>query len=319
MGGLSRKSAYIKSIKSKNLNPIIVDAGDALFTRTQFPLLQVPSQQTKAKYFLDGMGKIGCDALNIGEYDLSGGYEFLKSLQNDSKIPFISANLFENATGKLAFKPYVKIKRDNVKIGIIGVTENLPQAVAELYKEDYLVSGKKYIDKLRNSVDVLIVLVNSNIANKNTITESFKDADYIYLSKTVMNTRANTPHVEGGPIFYTFGINGKHLVEVKTTLVDDTKPIVDVSSDRYRADSIKLQIKRLTQTNGTQTLEEKYADNPRVIDQIEKLKKQVKESEENLTKAVNVSEIKIVAMSKNMEFDNDMQLFVDNALKESKN
>ena len=134
MGGLSRKISYINSLKNNNINPIILDAGDALFANTKYSLLSLPGAKYQAQAFLDGYEKIGCDALNIGEYDLAAGYNFLKSLEQNSTIPFISANLKNKETGELAFEPYVIINRDMLKIGIIGVTDNLQKEISELFK-----------------------------------------------------------------------------------------------------------------------------------------------------------------------------------------
>lgn len=319
MGGLSRKLSYINTLKNNNINPIILDAGDALFARPQYSLLNLPSVKYKAKAFLEGYEKIGCNALNIGEYDLSAGYDFLKSLEQNSIIPFISANLRVKETGDLAFKPFVIIDRNMLKVGIIGVTDYLPKKVTELYKENYLETGQELINTLRGEVDILVMLVNSSMNQKNTILESFKNADYIYLSRTVSNTRSTIPQKDGYPIFYTIGLNGKHLIEVKTTIKDNKKPITDVSSYETRLMNTMRQLIRLKTTVGEQTIEEKYADKPQILAQISYFEKQVKELEDNINKVVNTSKIKIVALLKNLEFDADMQSFVDNALEEAKN
>ena len=319
MGGLSRKISYVNTLKNNNINPIILDAGGALFAHTQYSILNLPSVKYKAKAFLEGYEKIGCDALNIGDYDLTAGYEFLKTLEDNTVIPFISANLRVKNTGDLAFKPFVIIKRNKLKIGIIGVTDYLPQEVTELYKDNYLETGQNYINELRDEVDILVILVGSHINQKNTILESFKDADYIYLSKAVSNTRSTIPQKEGYPIFYTIGLNGKHLIEVKTTIKDDNKSIADVSSYNTRLSNIVRQLIRLKTTEGSQTIEEKYADKPQVLAQIKYYENQVKELEDNLSKVVNKSEIKIIAMPINMEYDAEMQSFIDNVLEEAKN
>ena len=87
MGGLSRKLDYINTLKNNNIRPIILDAGDALFAHPQYALLNLPSVKYIAKAIVEGYEKIGCDALNIGEFDLAGGYDFLKELEEKSNIP----------------------------------------------------------------------------------------------------------------------------------------------------------------------------------------------------------------------------------------
>jgi len=319
MGGLSRKAAYINTLKNNNVNPIILDAGGALFAHPQYSLLNLPSVQYKAKAFLEGMEKIGCSAFNIGDYDLAAGYDFLKLLEKDSKIPFISANLKEKRTNDLAFKPYVIIERNKLKIGIIGVTDYLPQTVSELYKENYLETGKRYINQLKDEVDILVMLVGSHLNQKTTILETFKDADYIYLSRAVSNTRSTIPQQEGYPVFYTIGLNGKHLIEVRTTIKNGTNPITDVTSYETQLSNIVRQLIRLKTTENGQSIEEKYAEQPQVLAQIQHFEKRVKEIENSLNTVVNKSEIKVVGLSHGMDYDVEMQSFIDKAIEEAKN
>ena len=319
MGGLSRKLSYIKTLSNNKINPIIIDAGDALFARPQYSLPNLPSEKYKAKAFLEGYEKIGCDALNVGEYDLAGGYYFLKSLEKNSQIPFISANLHEKDSGDLAFRPYVIIKRNKLTIGIIGVTDYLSQNVSELYKENYIEAGTSLINTLRDDVDILIMLVNGNVNQKDTILESFKDADYIYLSRTISNTRSRIPQKEGYPIFYTMGINGKQLIKVETAINNDKKRIEDISFYNTQLSSYKRQLARLTKTDGNQTIEEKYADKPAILAQIKHYDNKVAELKNDLNKVINRSEINIIALRKDMELDAKMQSFVDRTLEEAKN
>ena len=319
MGGLSRKLAYINTLKNNNVNPLILDAGGALFAHTQYSVLNLPGVQYKAKAFLKGMEKIGCDAFNIGDYDLAAGYDFLKSLEKNSKIPFISANLRETKSGDLAFKPFKILEKNKLKIGIIGVTDYLPQTVSELYKENYLETGKKYINQLKDEVDILVMLVGGHLNQKNTILETFKDADYIYLSRAVSNTRSTVPQQDGYPVFYTIGLSGKHLIEVKTTLNNDTSPVIDVTSYETQLSNIVRQLIRLKTTEKGQSIEEKYAEQPQVLAQIQHFEKRVKEIENSLNKVVNKSEIKLIGLPKGMDYDVEMQSFIDKAIEEAKN
>lgn len=318
-GGLSRKSAYINTIRNNNIDPIILDAGDALFAHVRYTMMNLPSVRYKAKSFLEGMEKIGCAAMNIGEFDLSGGYEFLKELEKNSDIPFLSANLVSIESGELAFNPYIIINKNKLKIGVIGVTDYLSIDIKELRKENFLSEGQKYINELRKDVDILVMLVNAKINDRDTILESFKDADYVYLSRTVMNTRTSTNQMDGMPIFYTIGLNGKHLIEVNTTIVDDREPILDISSYENRLTSVVRQLIRLKTTEQGQTVEDKYKDNPIILTQIKNYENQVKELENNINKVVNKSECKVVSLPTSMDYDTEMQNFIDQVLIDAMN
>ena len=99
----------------------------------------------------------------------------------------------------MAFNPYIIINKNKLKIGVIGVTDYLSTDIKELRKENFLSEGQKYINELRNEVDILVMLVNAKINDRDTILESFKDADYVYLSRTVMNTRTSANQKDGMP------------------------------------------------------------------------------------------------------------------------
>ena len=163
------------------------------------------------------------------------------------------------------------------------------------------------------------MLVGSHLNQKTTILETFKDADYIYLSRAVSNTRSTIPQQEGYPVFYTIGLNGKKLIEVKTTLNDDTSPIIDVTSYEIQLSNIVRQLIRLKTTENGQTIEEKYAEQPQVLAQIQHFEKRVKEIENSLNKVINKSEIKVVGLPMGMDYDVEMQSFIDKAIEEAKN
>ncbi|MEE8478689.1 MAG: hypothetical protein V3S42_01655, partial [Candidatus Neomarinimicrobiota bacterium] len=132
------------------------------------------------------------------------------------------------------------------------------------------------------------------------------------------NTRSTIPQKDRYPIFYTIGLNGKHLIEVKSVIKDKKEPVADISSFEIRRSNIVRQLIRLTTMEGEQTIEEKYADKPEVLTQIKYYEKQVKELEDSINNVVNKSKIKIVALPQNIEFDVEMQSFIDKTLEEAK-
>ncbi len=72
-------------------------------------------------------------------------------------------------------------------------------------------------------------------------------------------------------------------------------------------------------TENGQSIEEKYAEKPQVLAQIQHFEKRVKEIENSLNKVVNKSEIKLVGLPKGMDYDVEMQSFIDKAIEEAKN
>ena len=95
----------------KEENPIVLDAGDFFFSTTNLNQNNLESEEFRASAILEGYDRIGCDAINIGKYELLNGLSFLKEMSKKTEIPFLSANLRDSRTNELLFQPYKIIKR----------------------------------------------------------------------------------------------------------------------------------------------------------------------------------------------------------------
>ena len=164
-GGLARRSQYIKTVKEEAKHLLILDGGDALV----MSYFERPSEREKARrraeVVLRLYEKIGYDALNIGDTDIGLGVEYLKKLQGDVNIPFLSANLKEKKTGKPVFKPYVMKEGEGVNIGILGLitTEISPHLQKELRNysiENPIKTAKETITRFMASCDHIIALAH---------------------------------------------------------------------------------------------------------------------------------------------------------------
>ncbi|MCK5916150.1 MAG: hypothetical protein KAG92_08420 [Deltaproteobacteria bacterium] len=72
---------------------------------------------------LSSYNKMGCDALNIGAYDLALGIDFLRKKEKTAKFPFLSANIMDKH-GKPIFTPSIIKNINGVKVGIFGICDN---------------------------------------------------------------------------------------------------------------------------------------------------------------------------------------------------
>ena len=64
-------------MRQEDLDPVILDAGDLFFSTLELNDSNRVSEQFRANAILKGYEKIGCDAINVGQYELSAGLEFL--------------------------------------------------------------------------------------------------------------------------------------------------------------------------------------------------------------------------------------------------
>jgi 2',3'-cyclic-nucleotide 2'-phosphodiesterase (5'-nucleotidase family) len=157
-GGLARLASVIDSTKIKYGDALVVDAGDLA------PELLGPRDDARLAYQIGELGRIGYDALGVGERELAFGGERLKTLAAAAKLPLLSANLVDRKTGKPAFAPSVVVRKGGMRIGVFAVLGRgieLPAAARERYTvEDPVLASLRTIAALRPQCDVIVALAH---------------------------------------------------------------------------------------------------------------------------------------------------------------
>ena len=116
LGGLPRRLTYINQIKQSGVDPILLDAGDALFENDIILKEKLSSAKLRAETVVKSTAKMGNYIYNVGQYDFAGGYSFIKELESTFKANFISSNLFLRGTNKLAFNGHEIININGIKV-----------------------------------------------------------------------------------------------------------------------------------------------------------------------------------------------------------
>ena len=91
-----------------------------------------------------------------------------------TSVPFISANIRDKKTNKLIFSPYKIILRENLCIGVIGLANMVPDTMKSIIVDDYVKSGNEFINKLKNNVDIIVLLINSERNTHASMAKNFK-------------------------------------------------------------------------------------------------------------------------------------------------
>ncbi|OQX73254.1 MAG: bifunctional metallophosphatase/5'-nucleotidase, partial [Bacteroidetes bacterium 4484_276] len=115
------------------------------------------------------MNFMGYDAATIGNHDIEPGHAVYDKLENEFDFPWLAANAIHQSSGKPYFKPYVIIKKEGVKIAILGlITPAIPSWLPEkiwegIVFEDMIGSAKKWSTKIREEEkpDLLIGLFHA--------------------------------------------------------------------------------------------------------------------------------------------------------------
>ena len=276
MGGLSRKYTAVNKLISRGIDPIILDAGDLLFSKPNVDSSNSKSKIFRASAMINGFEKIGCDVVNVGHYEFASGYEQLKELINNTSIPFISANLLDPETEDPIFKPYRIIDRGGITFGVIGLTDLVSDTLESVMVQDFAMTGNLYLDAIKDKVDMTILLVNSERSTYKELPKIFPSADFIFTSGSTFMTRPMMDQEDNGPFIFSSGREGRYLNQVDITLLDDSGQIINRSFYEARIAYTKKRIDRYRDKDPTVPLETLYADQPNILSSIKLARQEMK-------------------------------------------
>lgn len=191
-GSLARISTYVKELrKTYGDNLILVDNGDILQGQpTCYYCNYVkPESKNVAASIINYMKY---DAETIGNHDIETGHTVYDKWINEVKCPMLGANIINKTTGKPYLQPYLIIKRNGIKIAIIGmITPAIPNWLNEklwkgLYFENMKNSASYWIKYLKEHEypDIIIGLFHSG-GEGGIITDEYEEDASLKIAKEV--------------------------------------------------------------------------------------------------------------------------------------
>ena len=314
LGGLARKAHFINTamIDMSKQNPILLDAGNMLFDSNEVnpDQLSLKDKKYKAENLVRAMELLNHNVINVGSNDFKGGLDFLKDVTSRTTIKFVSANLYDK-NEELLFSPYHIVSSKGIDIGIVGLSEATKHN--SVINKDFVSEGNKNIDKIIDSVDIVVILIDISDNNTIDLANAFPRADYIFLSGVKYFTEPKTEQRQDGPFIYAGGIQGKRLSIVNLYLKDPKMPITDASPSYSRINYISNSLNRYKSRDPSKTLNEIYAGQPGMLQLINNYKKEAKDLEEFLKKEFNNNNFNlftIIPLEKSMKEDKKVAAFV---------
>ena len=179
------------------------------------------SQKLKVKYLLKGMALLKYDAINLGEKDLQYGKDFLLEMRDLYQLPFISANIYDAATGKPFAEPYVIVQSGNRRIGIFGIakgdaTQKVVKAEFAFDVRDPLIAAQSVVSELRDQCDVIVALAHIGLRESYELAEKVEGIDIIISGHAGRHLRS--PKQVGKTIVMQPGSQGKYLGQLDFTI-----------------------------------------------------------------------------------------------------
>lgn len=139
-GGVIRRIKYIDQVREENKNVLLFDTGDFLQGTPYFNLF-------KGEVEMEAMNLMRYDVVTLGNHEFDYGMDVLEKVVRRAKFPIISSNYdFSETQLNNLIKPYLILKKDGMKIGVIGINIQ-PQGL--IASDNY--KGMKFLDPLKTA------------------------------------------------------------------------------------------------------------------------------------------------------------------------
>jgi 2',3'-cyclic-nucleotide 2'-phosphodiesterase (5'-nucleotidase family) len=296
----------------------LVDAGDSMFESYYFAKGKEASAKLRAKTVMTYTSKMGDYYYNVGVQDFTAGLNFIKEIEKESNVNFLSANLYDIKSDTLLFKEHIILERNNLKIGMFGVVRELQTDLKGVRVNDYISTAKQKINELRSEVDILVMLANATQTHLGPYVKELDGIDYIFSSLEASRTRPEIQQVAGKPLEYKMGVQGKYIGRCDISIAEKNKPIVDVSNQKMMLSVFTERLKRLQQRDPKRKIEDIYKNSPNVLASIQRFRSGIESANATLSKVVNTSHFTLFPLSSAVESEKKILKAVDEVLDKCK-
>jgi 5'-nucleotidase len=139
-GGMVRLDNYVNKVRKEARNVLLFHCGDLVQGTPYFNCYKGEAEIAAANL-------MRTDAACLGNHEFDNGLKFLAKMVRQAEFPFIATNLdFSGTPMDGLTKKYHIIKRNGIKIGIIGLTINPKGLVSKSNS-----AGVKYLDPVESA------------------------------------------------------------------------------------------------------------------------------------------------------------------------
>ncbi len=165
LGGMARRAALIKDIRSKESNVLLLDSGD-IFQGT--PYFNFFGGELELRL----MSEMKYDASTLGNHDFDNGLDGLLRQLPNATFPFLVAN-YDFSKTPLAgrFAPYKVFEKQGVRIGVFGLGIQLAGLVGDMnfgatHYLDPVAKATETVAQLRGAEKCDLVICLSHLGYK---------------------------------------------------------------------------------------------------------------------------------------------------------
>jgi hypothetical protein len=191
---------------------LLLDTGGAFLKKFE-DATNAPLVELTAGSMVEGLGRIGYDALNLGRGDLLLPPDLLRKLDAEAVFPLLSANVVD-AAGQAPFKGSIVRKAGRLRVGIFGLSGNQPLGLPalpgrDLTVQDPVAGARAAVSGLRRDADLVIALSQLGLEGDVRLAREVPGIDIILGGFTRQVTPA--PRIEGTTMILHSGAKGMQL------------------------------------------------------------------------------------------------------------
>jgi 2',3'-cyclic-nucleotide 2'-phosphodiesterase (5'-nucleotidase family) len=174
---LDKVAAYVSEQRQQHPNVLLLSAGD-LFSGN--PVVDYCAE--KGYPVIDLMNDIRFDASTLGNHEFDYGQEVLAQRIEQACFPFVCANINTDSSPIHNLQPYLIFTKSGEKIGLVGLTQERPEAHSENLKKLHFSNPQDEFEKyipLRKKSNLLIALTHVGVSEDSLLAERFGEIDVI--------------------------------------------------------------------------------------------------------------------------------------------
>ncbi len=161
-------------------NIILLDNGD-LIQGTPIAYYANFVQESRQNLFSRVMNLMQYDAATVGNHDIEAGPEVYNRLKKEFRFPYLGANVINTETGQPHFVPYTVIRRQGIRIAVLGLTTPaipkwLPEHLWEgLEFQDMAEAAAYWVEQIKEKErpDAIVGLFHSGLGPADTDPSQF--------------------------------------------------------------------------------------------------------------------------------------------------
>lgn len=201
------------------------------------------------------MGELGYAAMAVGERDLAGGLDALRTQASKGGVTLLSANLVD-PQGAPVFEASKVVQVGVVRVGLVGLSTADPKIEgaraylkARLSATDPVEAAKKAVAALPR-VDVVVLLGHLRTVEARRVARAVPEAKLVLISDSGRFTRVG--EYVGGAVLYEGGQRGQILMQLEVVLTGEGA-LQDTASTREAKDlltKLEAQLRQLSPDAG---------------------------------------------------------------------